>query len=62
MKASKGRILYTEDDHDSRELNRFLFAFNSYDIVSAESGLGAVNLAKTEPCFFRGRHWQESRL
>ncbi len=42
----KGRILYTEDDPDSRELIRFLFTFNGYEIVCAESGFEALRLAR----------------
>lgn len=48
MQSSKGRILYTEDDPDSRELIRFLLAYDGYEIVCAENGFQAVQLARTE--------------
>jgi DNA-binding response OmpR family regulator len=48
MQSPKRRILYTEDDPDSRELIRFLFTCNGYEIVCAESGWEALYLAKHE--------------
>ena len=44
------RILYTEDDADTRELIRFVFTRRGYEIVCAESGAEALELARVEPC------------
>lgn len=43
------RILYTEDDADTRELIRFVFTRRGYEIVCAESGAEALELARVEP-------------
>ena len=43
------RILYTEDDADTRELIRFVFTRRGFEIVCAESGVEALELAKVEP-------------
>ena len=48
MDRHKGRILYTEDDPDSREMIRVLFTFDGYEIVCAESGMQALYLARNE--------------
>lgn len=45
---SRRRILYTEDDADTRELIRFVFTRRGYEIVCAESGAEALQLAKIE--------------
>jgi DNA-binding NtrC family response regulator len=37
MKASAGRILYVEDDEDTRELVTWVLAMNNYRIVAAEN-------------------------
>ena len=46
---SRRRILYTEDDADTRELIRFVFTRRGFEIVCAESGAEALELAKVEP-------------
>lgn len=43
------RILYTEDDADTRELIRFVFTRRGYEIVCAETGAEALELARVEP-------------
>ena len=49
MKQShKGRILYIEDDADSRELVHFAFTRRGYQLVCAESGPEALQLATAE--------------
>lgn len=48
MKTSKGRVLYCEDDPDSRELIRFVFTRGGYEIVCAESGFEALKIARLE--------------
>lgn len=48
MQPRKGRILYTEDDADSRELIRFVFMRYGYEVVCAESGPEALELARLE--------------
>ena len=48
MPTPKGRILYTEDDPDSRELVRYLFTRAGYEVVCTESGPQALQLAKQE--------------
>ena len=48
MRSPKRRILYCEDDPDSRELIRFLFSCNGYEVVCAENGPEALGLAQTE--------------
>jgi DNA-binding response OmpR family regulator len=48
MTSSKGRILYTEDDPDSRELIRYAFAREGYEVICADSSSAALVLAKQE--------------
>jgi CheY-like chemotaxis protein len=48
MPFPKGRILYCEDDFDSRELMRFLFSHTGYEIVCAENGVEALRLAQND--------------
>jgi two-component system KDP operon response regulator KdpE len=48
MRSPKRRILYCEDDPDSRELIRVVFTRSGYDIMCAASGLEALQLAKLE--------------
>ena len=48
MPSPKGRILYCEDDPESRELMRFLLLHNGYEIVCAEHGTAALQLAQSE--------------
>lgn len=48
MTLPKGRILYTEDDSETRELMQFFFTQSGYDIVCADSGSEALQLAKLE--------------
>ena len=48
MNPPKGRILYTEDDPDSRELIRYVFTRSGYEIVCAENSRDALRLAKRE--------------
>jgi CheY-like chemotaxis protein len=48
MRSPKRRILYCEDDPDSRELIRFLFSCNGYEIVCAQSSSEALSLAQHE--------------
>ena len=48
MPSPKGRILYTEDDPDSRELVRYLFTRAGYEVVCTENGPQALQLAKQE--------------
>jgi two-component system KDP operon response regulator KdpE len=48
MTPSKGRVLYTEDDPDTRELMQVLFNQSGYDIVCAGSGVEALEIAKLE--------------
>ena|SRR5918996_3028488 len=48
MRSPKRRILYCEDDPESRELIAFLFTRNGYDIVCAENGTDALHLANHE--------------
>jgi CheY-like chemotaxis protein len=45
----RGRILYTEDDADTRELIRFVFTRRGYEVVCAEGGAEALQLARIEP-------------
>jgi CheY-like chemotaxis protein len=46
MRSPKRRILYSEDDPDSRELIKFVFTRGGYEVVCAESGPQALHLAK----------------
>ena len=48
MQSHKGRILYIEDDADSRELIHFAFTRRGYQLVCAESGPEALQLATAE--------------
>jgi len=48
MTSSKGRILYTEDDPDSRELIRYAFTREGYEVTCADSSLEALRLAKVD--------------
>ena len=48
MRSPQRRILYCEDDPESRELIRFLFTRHGYDIVCAENGTIALSLAMRE--------------
>jgi DNA-binding response OmpR family regulator len=48
MNPPKGRILYTEDDPDSRELIRYVFTRGGYEVICAESSRETLRLAKQE--------------
>lgn len=48
MASSKGRILYTEDDPDSRELVIFTLQQRGYEITCADNGIEALSLARNE--------------
>ena len=48
MRFPQRRVLYCEDDPDSRELIRFVFTRGGYEVVCAESGPKALHLAKLE--------------
>ena len=48
MNPPKGRILYIEDDPDSRELIRYVFTRGGYEVICAESSREALHLAKQE--------------
>ena len=48
MTSPKGRILYTEDDPDSRELIRYVFTRGGYEVICAESSRDALRLAQQE--------------
>ena len=48
MNPPKGRILYTEDDPDSRELIRHVFTRGGYEVICAESSREALHLARRE--------------
>ena len=48
MRSPQRRILYCEDDPESRELIRFLFTRNGYEIVCVEDGSTALHLVKRE--------------
>ena len=47
MKSPGGRILYIEDDEDTRELVTYLLARCNYEVVSAESYDDALLMART---------------
>lgn len=47
MKASAGRILYVEDDEDTRELVTCVLAMNDYKVVTAENCDDALMLAQS---------------
>ena len=48
MRSPKRRILYCEDDPESRELIRYLFTRKDYDIVCADNGTATLHLARRE--------------
>ena len=48
LKSSKGRVLYCEDDLDSRELIRFVITRGGYEVVCAETGVEALQIARLE--------------
>ena len=48
MHPPRRRILYTEDDPDSRELIRYVFTRAGYEVVCTESGSQALQLARQE--------------
>lgn len=47
MRSTRGRILYTEDDVDTRELIDFVLTQHGYEVVCSASNIQAINLAKT---------------
>ena len=48
MHSSNARILYVEDDADTRELVSYVLARASYEVVVAEDPQQAARLAQTE--------------
>ena len=48
MQSTKGRILCTEDDVDTRELIDFVLTQYGYEVVCAASNVQAIDLAKTQ--------------
>ena len=48
MHPPKGRILYTEDDPDSREMVIFTLRRSGYEVTCVDSGTEALRLAKNE--------------
>ena len=48
MRATKGRILCTEDDVDTRELINFVLTEHGYEVVCSASNGQAIALAKTQ--------------
>lgn len=48
LPISKGRILCTEDDADSRELLVYLFEHAGYDISCTDNSLDAIDRVKSE--------------
>jgi CheY-like chemotaxis protein len=48
MTFVKGRILYTEDDPDSRDLVIFILKQNGYHVTCTENGTEALTLAKNQ--------------
>ena len=48
MTSTKGRILCTEDDVDTRELIDFVLTQYGYDVVCSASNVQAIDLAKTQ--------------
>jgi len=48
MKASKGRILYTEDDLDCRDMVVFTLEQSGYEVTCVTSGVEALSLAKSD--------------
>ena len=49
MSFLKGRILYTEDDLDCREMVLFTLRQSGYEVTCVDSGTEALSLAKSEP-------------
>ena len=49
MHSPKGRILYTEDDYDCREMVLLVLRNSGYDVTCVEGGSEALSLAKDEP-------------
>jgi len=47
MRASKPRIMYVEDDADTRELVLYVLAQEGYEVVIAENSEQATHLAQT---------------
>ena len=48
MRSTKGRILCTEDDVDTRELIDFVLTQYGYEVVCSASNVQAIDLAKTQ--------------
>ena len=48
MQSSKGRILCTEDDVDTRELIDFVLTEYGYEVVCVARNVQAIDLAKTQ--------------
>jgi CheY-like chemotaxis protein len=48
MRSTKGRILCTEDDVDTRELIDFVLTQDGYEVVCSASNVQAIDLAKTQ--------------
>ena len=48
MESTKGRILCTEDDVDTRELIDFVLTRYGYEVVCSASNVQAIDLAKTQ--------------
>ena len=46
MHPPKGRILYTEDDYDCRELVIFTLRRSGYEVTCVDSGTEALSLAR----------------
>ena len=46
--SNKGRILYTEDDADTRELLRLVLELEGFEVVCAEASAQAISLARAE--------------
>jgi len=48
MQSTKGRILCTEDDVDTRELIDFVLTQYGYEVICSASNVQAIDLAKTQ--------------
>ena len=48
MQSTKGRILCTEDDVDTRDLINFVLTQYGYEVVCSASTVQAIDLAKTQ--------------
>ncbi len=48
MQSTKGRILCTEDDVDTRELIDFVLTQYGYEVVCPASNVQAIDLAQTQ--------------